>query len=153
MRYQYSYLLLASLLLLFSCKKELPTPIINPTTQAVFSLPSAGGLCSNNTVFGNYTVGTPLNAQNLVQLQVDVTKAGSYSITSATAYGMTFSAVGTFTSTGLQFITLEGSGVPNYDASVFVYIAAGSSNCSFIIPVVAAPPPGPLQDNDHMQFG
>src|SRR5687767_10362918 len=58
------------------------------TGSAVFSL--AGGSstppppsCSGATVVGTYTTGTPLNASNTVIINVNVTTAGSYNLTTA----------------------------------------------------------------------
>lgn len=153
MRLNYAYLLLASMVFLYSCKKETPDAINPAATPAVFSLQSSGGLCSNSSVLGNYTVGVVLENQNKVQVQVMVTRAGTYAVAASPTFGMNFSDTGTFVNTGLQYITLKATGIPNYAGNVFVYFAAGSSNCSFTVMVNPALPPGPSTDNDHMQFG
>ncbi|MFT3910354.1 MAG: carboxypeptidase-like regulatory domain-containing protein [Ferruginibacter sp.] len=63
-------------------------------------------------VSGTYAGSVPLNSTNTVTLQVDVTAAGTYYITTDTSYGISFSATGTFTTLGVQNVVLTGSGTP-----------------------------------------
>jgi DNA/RNA endonuclease G (NUC1) len=152
MRNQYLCLLIASLLLIVSCKKE--SPILNDEEpRGVFSVISSGTTCANSTVIGNYGVGVPMDASDKVTIQVNVTNTGTYTVTSATVYGMKFSDSGRFVNTGIQTITLKASGTPGYAGDIFVYFTAGASACSFIIPVSPAIPPPISSDNDHMLFG
>lgn len=108
------------------------------TTAAVFTLAGSPAACSNYIVQGTYKTGTPLSASaNTLMLQVNVTTAGSYSITTTTVGGMKFSGSGSFTTTGLQNITLTGSGTPTTAGVNTFPITAGSSNCSFVVNVTA----------------
>lgn len=98
--------------------------------------------CGAANVHGTYTVGTPLNAAtNTVDITVDVTLAGSYTIT-GTAGGMTFAKSGTFAATGLgQVVTLIGSsgaGGPTTVGTNAVTLTGGTASCSFNVTVVAA---------------
>lgn len=66
-----------------------------------------------------------------------VDKIGGYSLTTVAKNGMTFSAAGKFTNTGVQMIILQGTGTPTTAGTTSVPITAGSSNCSFDITVKA----------------
>jgi hypothetical protein len=94
----------------------------------------AGGNCTPGTVAGTYTAGTALTAANTVTVQVNVTTAGSYTLTSNTVNGMTFSATGVFAATGPQTVVLTGSGTPGTAGSNT--FAVGGSPCNFAITTV-----------------
>ncbi|MBB4806679.1 hypothetical protein HNP38_001975 [Chryseobacterium defluvii] len=68
--------------------------------------------CGSAVVNGVYKVGTPLNASNTITLPVNVSALGSYTVTTNTVDGISFKASGTFTATGNQTITLNGTGTP-----------------------------------------
>ena len=95
---------------------------------AVYTLGGAPGACTGSTVNGTYTVGSSLSAANNVTVQVNVTITGSYTITSS-AGGMTFSKTGIFTTTGLQTITLNGTGTPTSGGTV--QFTVGNNGCTF----------------------
>ena len=84
--------------------------------------------CNSTSVSGSYVVGTALTSSNKVVVEVNVTTAGAYTITSSTANGMTFSKTGVFTSAIIQNVTLTGSGTP---------VAAGTDN--FTVGTAACP--------------
>ncbi len=84
--------------------------------------------CSGTSVTGSYVTGTALTTSNKVDVEVNVTTPGAYTITSNTVSGMTFSRTGVFTTTGITTISLTGSGTP---------AAAGTHN--FTVGVAACP--------------
>ncbi len=89
---------------------------------------------------GLYEVGTQLNCSNTVDIDVDVTALGPYSITTTATNGMTFSASGTFTTLGVQTIKLQGSGTPTAAATPVTNIPMpGTVPCTFPITVDPAP--------------
>ncbi len=100
---------------------------------AVYSLNNAPGNCLGITTGGVYIAGSVLNAANAVSVSVNVTTIGTYIITTNSANGIFFSGSGNFTSTGLQTITLIGSGIPLV-AGAFNYVA-GTNGCTFSISV------------------
>ncbi len=113
--------------------------IISITTQvssaANYTFAGAPDSCQNFFYTGSYNVGTPMNSQNTVTLNVNVTNVGTYTITSTTIDGITFSRTGTFTQTGLQPVTLNATGTPvQAGLSAFNFIG-NIQGCSFIIPV------------------
>jgi len=100
--------------------------------QATFSIGS-GGTCSSTSVNGSYIAGQILTGSDYVTIEADVTYVGSYSITTNTLNGYSFSANDVFTTTGTQGIQLAGSGTPvtaqtdNFTATA----APGGGTCTF----------------------
>ncbi|HEY6506089.1 MAG TPA: hypothetical protein VIZ28_19070 [Chitinophagaceae bacterium] len=102
-----------------------------------FTFDGAPGGCTGAIPAGTYTTGTALTAANTVNINVNVTALGAYSINTAAANGMTFSSSGTFTTLGPQAIVLTGSGTPTTAGATNIPITAGSSSCSFTVTVQA----------------
>jgi hypothetical protein len=101
---------------------------------------------SPTAVNGTYTQNVALvPATNTVTLSVNVITAGTYpAITTATTQGMTFASVaGTFAATGVQTVTLVGSGTPAASGTINIPVTAGTTPCSFVLLVVA---PAALSD-------
>ncbi len=96
-----------------------------------------GGLCSSTTINGGYYAGIALGTGNAVTMNANVTTAGSWSITTNTANGYSFSGSGNFTSTGTKQVTLYGSGIPVTDQTDSFIATAnnGGGTCSFDITV------------------
>jgi len=132
-------------LILIGCKKESVNPPASST--AVYSIN-----CSATTIQGNYIVGTPLGISNAITLQVNVTQAGNYTLSTATVNGMKFSAGGTFSATGTATISLSAIGTPTTSGITSFTLTAGSSSCTVNINV-SLPANPILTDNDHMLFG
>jgi hypothetical protein len=93
------------------------------------------GNCSNAAVNGAYTAGQPLADSNKVVLQVNVTVPGVYNVITDVVNGMSFASSGTFTSSGIQNITLKGSGTPTVIGDNAIPVTVDTTKCSFIIPV------------------
>ncbi len=72
----------------------------------------SGGNCTGATVSGRFVADTALNGANTIAITVDVRVAGAYWINTNTVNGMSFSQIGTFTSTGPQTALLTGTGTP-----------------------------------------
>lgn len=105
-------------------------------SSAAFELVSdSAGNCSNATINGSYTAAQPLADTNNVVLQVNVTIPGVYNVTTDTVNGMLFSSSGTFSSSGIQNITLKGSGTPAVIGDNAIPVTVDTTNCSFVIPV------------------
>ena len=103
-----------------------------------YTFSGAPGACTIATINGVYRVNTPLISSNTVDVQVNVTATGTYSISTA-AGGMTFSTSGAFNTTGIQTVTLTGSGTPTtLGPNNFT---VGSGGCSFAVNVLAATSP------------
>ena len=103
---------------------------------AAYTFAGAPGACTVATVNGTYSLSTPLSSANTVDVQVNVTTPGTYTITTS-AGGMTFSKSGTFAAAGLQTVSLAGSGTPTTaGANNFT---VGTAGCTFTVTVAAAP--------------
>ena len=93
--------------------------------------PSSGTVnCTNALINGTYTAGTVLNAANTITLPVNIASPGTYSITTNTVNGYSFSASGTFVSTGLQNVILAGTATPTAAGTNSFTITYGASTCS-----------------------
>src|SRR5882762_2709277 len=101
----YSVILLSATILLFStCQKEYSYeggPVSSSSGTAVYTFVGGGGACTAAIVNGIYYTGTALNTTNTIQLQADVTVAGTYNSSTFSIDGFKFSSSGNFTSTGL----------------------------------------------------
>jgi hypothetical protein len=108
-------------------------------STSVFTFPDAPLNCTNFTVSGTYQAGTALTSANLINgIQVNVSKAGTWFLSTLPNNGITFSGSGTFTTTGLQTISLTGNGTP-ITSGPFNY-SPGNNGCSFTVAVVPAIP-------------
>ena len=148
---KYSFLLLF-VVSIVSCKKD-TAPTNNPgtTLPAVFSLTDGVGNCYTPVIQGSYIAGTPLTTTNKAVIQVNVTAAGTFSISTSNLNGYKFVASGTLSTTGLQSLTLQAVGTPIFGETDQFPIITGSV-CKLII-TVSDPAPPVIYDNDHMFFG
>lgn len=132
------------------------TVLPNTAPQAVFTLQGAPGACASFNVAGTYTQGTALSASNTVSVQVNVTTAGQWVVTTNTVAGMIFAGAGTFTSTGVQTITLNGTGTPSAAGSQTFTVTAGTSTCTFQVTVSGGTQPNtdhfPLTANSYWTY-
>ena len=103
-----------------------------------YSLIASGPNCSDVQIRGNYSTGSALGDTNTVSLKVNVSKIGTWSMTTATVNGMKFSGSGTFTTTGNQTIVLKGAGTPKDVGSIAFPVVTANSNCTFYIPVITS---------------
>lgn len=107
----------------------------NSGAPAVFTLQTSGTNCMDAAVSGNYTKAVALNSTNKVNIKVNVTTVGTYSISTTATNGMTFSGSGAFGATGLQSVTLTGSGTPVSEGAIAVPVKIGSATCNFSVDV------------------
>ena len=109
--------------------------------NAVFTLEGNPGTCSGATVSGVYNPGAALNSTHIVSIQVNVTAIGNYNITTNVVNGYSFTGIGSFSSLGIQTITLNGSGVPTVAGTDNFTVTGGTTTCTFSIDVTTTPPP------------
>ncbi len=138
----------------FVSVEVLPGEIVGDA--AVFTLSNAPNECGNAQVAGTFTKGTTLTATNKVTLNLDVTTAGTYAISTNTVNGYSFSGSGILTGTGTQTIELVATGTPVSDGVNVFTVTAGSSTCTFSVTVTdAAPVAGeyfPLTQNSWWSY-
>jgi hypothetical protein len=108
---------------------------------ATFTLNATGGTCSVIAPpSGNYVLGTALTAANTVSLSVNVTAIGTYTVTSTTVQGITFSGTGTLAATGAGTIILTATGTPAAPAgTVNISVTVGTTTCTFPVTITATP--------------
>ncbi|HMO62290.1 MAG TPA: DUF6252 family protein [Ferruginibacter sp.] len=104
---------------------------------AKYSLQGGSAACSGAVLSGSFTAGTAATAANTVVLKATVDSIGTYSITSGSVNGVSYSGSGTFTATGTQNITLRATGTP-LAAGTFNF-STGPGGCTFSVIVNAAP--------------
>ena len=108
----------------------------------VTGVPGGGGTgvatfnCATSSASGAYIAGTALAGGNIITISLNVTTVGTWSITTATVNGMTFSGSGTFTTLGAQTITLNGTGTPAAAGTSNIVVTLGTATCTIPITVV-----------------
>ena len=111
---------------------------------AVFALQTSGTNCMDASVNGDYTKAVALTSANKVNIKVNVTTIGTYSISTTAKNGMTFSASGAFSTTGVQTVALTGAGTPVTEGATSIPLTVGAVTCNFTVDVKATatnPPP------------
>lgn len=108
--------------------------IINPPSSGV--LGDSAGNCKPVIIGGSYAKGISTTNSNTLQAQVTVTVPGSYTISTNTVNGVSFSRTGTFSVAGPQNVVLFASGTPTVSGSNAFTLNYGNSQCSFTINVM-----------------
>lgn len=118
------------------------------------SAPATGTVdCTGASPAGTYMVGTALvPGTNTVQIQVNVTGTGNYTITTDTVHGMWFNASGNFAATGVVPVTLAGNGTPDAAGTWTFTVKFGASTCTFNVTVVPVPDYFPRTTNSNWSY-
>jgi hypothetical protein len=107
------------LLVIVSCQKETS---FEQGTASKGSLQGAFGDCLGKTVAGNYVAAKSLTDSNYIDVTVDVSQAGRYTVYTDTVNGYFFRATGSFTTIGSNTVRMKGFGTPvaagTYDFNV-----------------------------------
>ncbi len=121
---------LGAVLLLVSCTKN-----TDPGGESAGSLQTlAGGNCTPATVHGLFKVDSVLNSENYVDIEVNVSVGGNFTIKSDTVNGYSFKKTGTMAS-GLNTVRLYASGKPLAIGVNNFTISYGSTVCGFSVTV------------------
>ncbi|MFT3682070.1 MAG: hypothetical protein QM791_17475 [Ferruginibacter sp.] len=112
---------------------------------AAYTFKNATGGCTDAIVSGTYTAGTALTAFNKAEITVTANTEGTYNIVVGPVNGITFSANGTFATTGEKKVELTGSGTPAA-AGDFSFAPGGAAGCSFTVTVA----PGATNSTDFI---
>jgi hypothetical protein len=109
---------------------------ITVAAAGVGTLGVTAGACTPATVNGVYTSGVVLDpATNTVSIEVNVTTAGTFSITTNTVAGFSFAFNGILSTTGVQTVTLQGTGTPSGTGAQTFTVTLGASTCTFSVTV------------------
>ena len=114
--------------------------------NATGTLGLSAGNCTPVTLSGVFTQGIVLDPSNTVQVQVTVATPGTYTISSNTVNGVTFSKSGLFSAAGTQNLVLTGTGIPLNSGVQNFTVSFGSSSCNFSITFLVGTPPPPVLD-------
>ena len=115
---------------------------VKETPKAVFALAGEPNDCTNPVIKGSYLQNVGPSGSNMVIVNVVVTTTGSYHIATDTLNGISFSASGTFDTTGDQQVVLQASGDMGDVGFLTFNVSAGASDCAFSMPVTNNPPFG-----------
>ena len=130
----YKSLLWLLLLTVFvmSCKKEYSYEkgVFNPSSGSLQS--GTTGDCLGSVVGGTYKADISLADSNYVDVKVDVTTAGSYTISTDTINGFYFSGAGSFTATGENTVRLQGNGKPQTVGTNIFTVTYDSTHAHFL---------------------
>ncbi|MEP6584400.1 MAG: hypothetical protein ABJA90_09035 [Ginsengibacter sp.] len=96
-------------------------------------LGNSSGNCTPISLGGSYSPGIALTSTDTVQLQVTVAIPGSYTISTNSVNGVSFTKSGIFASAGVQTVTLNGSGTPTNAGTQNYIVTYGNSQCTFAI--------------------
>ena len=130
-----AFLFIAGLFIV-SCQKEYSEENGGASSNATGTLKASGsGECLPSSVQGVYIAGTALTASNYINVTVDITALGAYTITTDVVNGYSFSASGVATTLGTQTIKLVGSGTPTADGNNTFTVKFGTSQCNIVVQV------------------
>lgn len=134
------------LLLIVSCQKEVS---FEQGKSSRGSLQNSSGDCLPKTIAGIYTSSKALLDSNYIEVTVDVTQTGRYSIFTDTLNGYSFKASGNFTMTGANTVRLKGSGTPASTGTDNFTVFFDSSFCNVSVTVFASGSSGGSTSTDH----
>lgn len=116
---RFFFLFFVMVILLQSCQDKYLMAYTPPAAGTLKK--DASSNCLPQTVAGTYTAGKALNDSCFLQVTVNVTRTGTYTIHTGTVNGFSFSGSGSFTAAGQNQVKLKATGTP---------LAAGTSNFS-----------------------
>lgn len=129
-------LTVATLGLFYSCQKEVS---LENGTPAKGSLLSSAGDCLPKSVAGSYVAAKALNDSNYIEVTVNVTAIGPYTITTDAQNGYSFKGTGNFAATGANVVRLKATGTPVSAGLNTFIVSFDSSFCDIAVTVL---PPG-----------
>ena len=115
------------------------TFVVNVAGPADGTCSGAPNACTPSTVFGTSSVGSAVTAAagDSVQIQINVTTAGAYNITTNTVTGFSFAGSGIVAVGNNQTITLYGNGGIATTAGPQTFtVTFGTSSCTFVVNVL-----------------
>ena len=147
--FKYLAIVAVGFFLFIGCKKELSFENGLPLTAAKGTLKDSSGNCMTITTNGKYVKNTALTDSNYIVVKVNFTTPGSYSISTDTSNGFSFQASGITGDSGLQMITLKGTGKPAVVQLTNFLVTFDSTVCSFSINVSDTAIIPPTTSNDY----
>ncbi len=135
MKFLKSYTIIAlSMFILLSCQKEYSLEDVGGTATGTLKS-DAFGDCLPSSVNGIFKVDSTLGTGNYLDVQVNLTTAGAYSLVSDTVNGFYFKGNGS-AAIGLQTVRLRGFGKPLVAGNNEFRIGFGGSECFITVNVL-----------------
>jgi len=119
--------------LFFSCQRELSFEAGPPSVGSLKK--DLNNNCMPIIIGGTYIAGQNIGDSNYIEVEVNVTIAGSYTISTDTVNGYSFKTAGRFTNTGSARIRLTGIGKPIAAGNNNFIVRYDTSSCEVSIPV------------------
>lgn len=122
----------------FGCGKE---NSIEPPTEATGGTDATGivtggtaqfsiNSCEDASISGTYQAGKALGSDAQIRIKLNVTRTGDWTMATGVVNGMVFLGAGSFTTTGTQTITLQGTGIPVAAGANSISYKIGNTSCS-----------------------
>ncbi len=124
--------LIVASIFISSCQKDLAFEIGDAAGALV---KDASGDCTPVLINGSYKSNIVLDATNYVDVQINITQLGAYTIKTDTVNGYSFSATGNTGIIGINTIRLIGSGKPLVVGFDVFKVKFGTSICEFNVVV------------------
>ena len=122
-----------------------------PGGSSSFTLVPSGANCSDATIVGVLEEGLDVTANVKMTLTVNVTKAGSWTYSTASVNGIVFAGAGDFANTGNQELVLLAVGKPAKQGNYIAKLNIGGIVCN--VPFsVAAPGSGGGGSNEEFYY-
>ena len=138
MKKQIFYFLLLAVVVTIGCQKELSFEGSNTPAEGSLQAELTGD-CLPKTVNGAYVAGTALvPATNTIAVQINVARTGTYTVYTDTVNGYYFRATGTFTTLGLNTVTLRSNGTPFAEGINNFVVNFDSTVCDIQVTVLPA---------------
>src|SRR6187431_1279307 len=135
----HSLLFFLLLMILFSCQRELS---FENGQQSKGSLKAdANGDCLPMKIAGTYLTTVSLGDTNYLEVTVDVTSPGDYSISTNTVNGFSFKGSGNFSAAGITTVKLNGQGKPVTAGINNFIVQFDSSRCGIVVPTSSTDKP------------
>lgn len=103
-------------------------------------------VCTSIQVKGSYMANMTLSSMNTVEVQVNVTTPGSYTIITNQINGYSFTGTGTFGSIGTHTVILEGVGTPVVSGTDTFTVSYDGGTCTFNVSVAKGISLGNFED-------
>ncbi|MEO7120607.1 MAG: hypothetical protein ABIY62_05890 [Ginsengibacter sp.] len=121
------------MLFISSCTKDYSYEGGRTLLPTAGTLQDSAGNCKAIIVNGSYQANIPVNNNNYITVQLDITNPGSYNIYTDTVNGFYFRAAGIDTNTGIQSVTLKAYGKPMLPIENDFIVHFNQSVCNFTI--------------------
>jgi hypothetical protein len=127
-------LCIVAMFLAGSCSKEKSYEL---GAVAKGSLQNSSGDCLAKSISGTYVAGKTLNDSNYINVALNISQTGSYSIATDTVNGFFFMGTGNISTTGQVNVQLKGSGTPKVTGPNTFTLRFDSTFCALTITVLA----------------